>query len=246
MRALALEGIVESPEPPQPDFVVSSDGRRIGVEITEYHRPRIAEQPHPRTQVESEWGKLRSAVANYREHHSELDRLGVYLAFENLIVPPEHDHVAFVNAVAREIEKVLPTLTSDRPATIRLDHSHPKILSIYLTKIVLRRVRSYMPWNWNHSFAGVGTSDSELVQILGRKLSRVRPNSIDELHLVVAGDGPTGGSYIGLTKAEWLEGWPLLNQALGKSAYDVFAILGYEEASLWRRGFGWSQLAIPT
>ena len=37
------------------------------------------------------------------------------------------------------------------------------------------------------------------------KLEVQRPGEIDELHLVVAGDGPSGGTYIGYLSPEWLD-----------------------------------------
>ena len=97
-----------------------------------------------------------------------------------------------------------------------------------------------MEWDWNYEFAWVGSSNDELVSNLSGKLRLKRPEDVDELHLVVAADGPTGGSYIGYLSPELLDSWADLNTALARSDYDVVAILNYQDTCIWREGQGWS------
>lgn len=230
-------GIVVEQE--RPDFVITKCGRKVGVEITEYHQSNYSCQSYSRTQVEAEWYKFRSDVIEYREAHEGLEGLSVLLTFAELKVPNGNDRSDFIEAVHKEIERLKPDI-SDQFTQIRVNEKSPAILQRYLTKIDVRLVGCYMEWDWNHMVASVGTSDEELFNILYTKLALTRDEEIDELHLVLAGDGPTGGSYIGYLSPNILAGWGQLNAALDRSDYDLVIILNYGESCVWRRMQGWT------
>lgn len=234
---IGLDGKVVPQE--SPDFVVTSHTGRIGVEITEYHQPTYSGHNFSRTQVEAEWDRIRAAVVEYRESHTGLENLSVRLSFTNLRVPDVNQYRHFIGAIHNEINRVKPDL-GDRFTTIRIDDQHSAVLRRYLKSIDVRVANCYMEWDWNHTFAWVGTSEDELVNILSRKLSLAPAEDIDELHLVMAGDGPTGGSYIGYLSPELLNGWAGLKSALDRSYYDIVAILNYQDTCIWQRRQGWS------
>ena len=224
-----------------PDFVVTIRGRRIGVEITEYHQPTYSGHKFSRTQVEREWDRIRAAVVEYRESHTGLEDLSVRLSFTNLRVPNSNQHHHLIRAIHNEIERVKPDL-SDRFTTIRINDGHSAVLRRYLESIDVRVANSYLEWDWNHSFAWVGSSDNELANLLSAKLALAPAEDIAELHLVMAADGPTGGTYIGYLSPELLGSWAGLNAALDRSYDGLFAILNYEYTCIWRRGQGWSRI----
>jgi hypothetical protein len=147
-------------------------------------------------------------------------------------------HHDFIQAIHDEIERVKPHL-SDRFTTVWIDDRHPVVLRRYLRKIDVHLANCYMEWDWNHMAAWVGTSDDELVGILSPKLGLKRADETDELHLVVAGDGSAVGSYIGYLSPELLNGWSSVRAALGRSDYDVVAILNYQQSCIWLRCRGW-------
>jgi len=236
LKLVGLAGDIQARE--RPDFVVIAGAESIGVEITEYHQPRYPGSVFPRKVVEAEWERLRAAVVEYRKATSALDELSVLLSFVELAIPPSRQHLEFIEAVHAEIEGVRADL-SERRTSIRIGAKHPPILRQYLSRIEVRMVGCYMEWDWNHMVAGVGTSDDELVGILQPKLGLKRPAGVNELHLVMAGDGPSGASYIGFLSREWLNTWDNLNSALDQSDYDFVAILNYEEGCRWQRSRGW-------
>jgi hypothetical protein len=237
LRIAGLDGEVRDQE--SPDFVVTVGSRRIGVEITEYHQPTHSGGRFPRTQVEAEWDRINAAVEKYRATHSGLENLSVRLEFTNLRVPSVDKHHDFIQAIHHEIECVKSDL-GDRRTTIRVDDRRPAVLCRYLKQIHVRVVRCCMEWDWNHSFGGVGTSDNELLSILSPKFSLKRAEDVDELHLVVAGDGRTVGTYIGYLDPGRLDSFNRLNAALDRSNYDVVAIVNYEETCMRRKYQGWS------
>jgi hypothetical protein len=234
LRTIGLKGEIEKgPEPP--DFIVTVDGRRLGIEITEYHQPAPSRRSRSRRMVEAEWRKLRDAVLDYRETHTGLENLSVILRFVQLEVPGRKDHKGFIRAVHNEIERVRPEL--DRQAkVIHIGDRHPALLRQYLDGIVVGVVGSYLEWDWNLSFAGVGTSDEELTTLLASKLRLERPSGVDELQLVMAGDGPTAATCIGFLRQDLLKGWPNLNNTLEQSNFDAVTILHYRGICMWRRG----------
>lgn len=237
LQMLGLEGDVKYQE--RPDFIVTSGDLSIGVEITEYHQPAYSDHRFSRTLVEAEWDRIRTAVVEYRKTHEGLENLTVLLSFIDLVVPRRSEHHEFIRAVHDEIKRVEFDL-GDRFTTILIGDQHPAVLSRYLKRIDVRIANCYMEWDWNHMVASVGTSDDELADTLAPKLKLKRPEGIDELHLVVAGDGPTGGTYIGYLSPEWLESCTGLNETLYRSEFEVVAILNYDETCIWRHGRGWS------
>lgn len=242
LQVIGINGGVSPSE--SPDFIIEIGARKFGVEITEYHQPTYPNQNFSRTLVEADWQKLRESVVTYRGSHSGLENLSVLLSFTELSVPRRNQRQEFIQAVHQQIEHVKPQLTQ-RFLTIRIDQEQPDILKQHLRKIDVCLANCYLEWDWNHAVAAVGTSEDELIAILRNKLTASRPKDIDELHLIIAGDGPTGGSYIGYIHPELLQGWGILNNQLEQSIYDAIAILSYRDSCLWRRGSGWSPLDIP-
>lgn len=239
LHIIGLKGDVAQQE--RPDFIVRAGKRRIGVEITEYHQPKNFGQQFSRTLVEAEWQKIRAAVVEYRKTNLGLENLSVLLTFTDLKVPDRNLHQEFIQAVHEEIERLKPSL-GVRFKTIRIDKSYPEVLFLYLKKIDVRVARCYLEWDWNHMVSGVGTSDHELKCILDPKPRLKRPDGIDELHLVMSGDGPTGGTYIGYLSPERLNEFTGLNEALDQSDFRILAILNYEETCIWQQDKGWSQI----
>lgn len=233
-----IQGSVSGQE--RPDFIVEAD-KTIGIEITEYHQPIHSGHQFSRTKVEAEWKKIREKIVKYRENLSDLDRLSVYLEFKHLSVPPSGKQLSFIRAVRTEIMAAQPTLTN-KYLDIQIKDSHPPILLKYLRTIRVRRCNSYMEWDWNHDLAGVGTSENELLEILKGKVTLEKPPQMDEMHLVIAGDGISAGSYIGMLRVEWLQNWNKLNEALERSAYTKVVILNIENMCIWQRCMGWFSL----
>lgn len=236
LKTVGIAGEIQMRE--RPDFIVIAGTKSIGVEITEYHQPQHPGDAYPRKVVEAEWEKLRAAVVAYRKTTSALNQLSVVLSFVDLSVPPSRQHLEFIQAVHAAIEGVRAGL-SERRTLIRIRNDHPPILRKHLSRIDVREVGCYMEWDWNHMVAAVGTSDDELVGILQPKLGLKRPVGVSELHLVMAGDGSSGASYIGFLSPDWLNTWANLNAALGQTDYDFVAILNYEEGCRWQRSQGW-------
>jgi len=230
-------------ETESPDFVIEKDGRRIGVEITEYHQPAQNGNQFSRTQVEAEWNKLCDAVVVFREARKELDHVSVCLNFVDLRVPGSQEHAKFIQAIADLISQELNKL-SRQYITLKIKDHHPDVLRNYLDGITIRVVSVYLEWDWNHNCAGVGTSEQELLELLAPKMKSPRSIDLDEHHLVIAGDSARAGGYIGYLHPNILNGWKDLSEVLEKGPYIVVAILNYDLICIWQKGEGWRAQSV--
>jgi hypothetical protein len=237
---MQISGQIElGPEPP--DFLIHANGKTIAVEITEYHQPLRTQQGHTRREVEAAWQRIREHVVTYREDKKDLDNLSVRLEFVSLSVPSTKERAAFVDAVHEKIKAVEKTI-SKKSNRMLIEDSDPAILRQYLKCVRVRSVSCYMEWDWNHDFAGIGTSDDEMMLAIGGKLRHyVPPKEIDENHLVIRGWGGRLSEIAAPVHEEQLASFRELNQALEASAFDCVAILDLRDF-VWRRGAGWVSL----
>jgi hypothetical protein len=182
-------------------------------------------------------------VVTFREDKRVLDGLSVRLGFHALAVPSTKDIPLFVEAVMRKIVaardgierafRYLPIADTD-----------PPILKQYLKDIRVRVVDCYMEWDWNHDFAGIGTSDQEMMLAVGRKLTGYHPaTGFDEHHLAIGGWNGELSQVAAPMHEEELNSFVEFNQALEKSQFDQVAILDFRDF-IWRRGIGWKPLGM--
>ena len=60
---------------PKPDFIVSIEGKRVGIEETQYYRDTRPGESYPRQVKESAWRKLRDLIEKARQGCPELDEI---------------------------------------------------------------------------------------------------------------------------------------------------------------------------
>lgn len=234
MRGIAGAGVRPGPEPP--DFLLKHGDELIGIEITEYHDPSPTISGYPRRVVEATWEALRQQVVAYREEHRELDGLSVMLDFRSLNVPPRRSHHAFIEAVAAVIAAAKDRIT-DHQVAISVTADHPQLLRDYLQRISVRRVSCYMEWDWNHMFAGIGTSEPELWANIGPKLTYRAPEGVTSSRLIVAG-GFRHSEIVAAWSTEQLNHFAQLNAYLHAGPFDEVAIVCMRPF-LWTRETGW-------
>lgn len=240
-RAAETQYVIQE-EREHPDFIVLAEGRRFGVEIIEYHVPQMENGGFTRRQVESGWERLREYVVEFRETHSEIDGLSVWLEFRSMRVPSTREVPGFVDAVAAEVAGLSSDVGPDEHHYHKVCSDSPAILQQYLSSIRIRVVSCYMEWDWNHSAGSVGTSDEEMLAVLEPKLSGYRaPDGIDSSHLVVAGWGGRMSEIISPLCVEQFAHFHGLNDALHKGPFDAVAILCFMNL-IWERGKGWREL----
>jgi hypothetical protein len=218
----AIRGGLLLPGSEPPDFVLELGNERIGLEVTEYHDPTPTPSGHTRRVVEAEWEALREVVVAYREQHPELDDLSVILTFPMLAVPPRRDHQAFVAAVSALVTANRDRI-SERWTDLLVAGDQPPVLRNFLSRIAVRRARSYLEWDWNHMVAGIGTNEHELLANIRPKLGYIAPDGLTSSRLIVAG-GWRHSEIVAAWTAEQLNGFHQLNAALQAGPFEELAI----------------------
>ena len=242
-RYLALRGItgslIDGPEPP--DFLLSIDGALIAIEVTEYHRPRVAGQRHSRREVEAAWERFVDWTSERRTGTDNLSRLSVHLEFREARLPPPKAWPEFFAAICGVINSVRSALTEEF-VHIKFDHSHPPLLVEYLARMRLRPVRAYLDWNWNFSAGGIGTSDEELCEVVRAKCGRDGdPDQYSDYWLIISGGGARLSQIAAPISAAQLMSFSQLAELLNRSRFSCVAMLDIRDFH-WQRGLGWAAL----
>lgn len=229
----------DGPEPP--DFILECGDKRIGVEIVEYHDVARTAGGYTRREVEAAWGALRKRVASYRVEHPELDGLSIHLEFVGLGLPSTKERLGFIESVATFVEAERPNF-SPNYKHLKIHADAPSVLRRYLSAIGVRETDFKGQWSWNGNLRWIGTSDSELRQVIEPKLlsHRALPH-INTNHLVVAGWRGLSSQTIAARSSDELNGFDELNAALTSGPFDEVTLLCMR-SFLWRRAEGWRAL----
>lgn len=234
LRLRGIIGTVEASE--HPDFLVTTAGGILGLEVTAYGHPVGRE-------VESTWEGLLEFASTFRDGFPEINHLNVWLNFRLKYLPPRSQFPAFCEAVVVFLKRNKERATRSY-LNIPVDPELDPLLARYVSKVTIRLGKIRMDWYWpSHSGGGVGTSDEELLAAVSKKLSTYQePADVTESHLVVYGGGPGLSRIAAPWSTEQLEGFPLVNAALAAGPFEVVAVLDLRDF-LWTRGKGWSTLA---
>lgn len=233
LRRRGIEGQVYESE--HPDFVVDTQGGRLGVEVVSYGDRSGRE-------VDAAWDTLIDYSTNFRERHRDLNRFGARLHFRNYRMPPPRNYEPFCVAITALLRKQNDFPVRGKWRTLRID---PKdsVLGRHLSMIEVYGVTFYSDWEWPSLMnGGIGTSDEEMFAAVERKLREYQqPHFINESHLVVYGRGPQRTRIASPFSAEQLDGFPSLNSALRVGPFASAAILCLRDF-YWTRAQGWRGL----
>ena len=141
LSAIVLQG----PEPP--DFVLEIEGRRIGVEVMEYHQQFKTSDGYSRREVEAAWKKVRDYIATFRRSRREFDSLSVLLWFKAIRVPSSGEMPRFVEELAVVLAKVRPAPNSES-VRVELSSFDSSTLKKYVHAITVAYVEAYMEPDW--------------------------------------------------------------------------------------------------
>jgi len=98
-KFLALLGIVPDDicEGEAPDFIISLQGKKTGIEITEYHSGAKDEDGRPRRAIENNWGQLQKVIMGEVERYEELSGTNGLLFFKKLELPSKSQYRKFTD-----------------------------------------------------------------------------------------------------------------------------------------------------
>lgn len=223
-----------------PDFLLTLEGSRIAVEVTEFHSATDV-GGHPRRVVEEEWQKIQRLFEQERKQYPDLDNISGRLFFKQLEVPPSGKHKQFVKELLDFGRSVLGCLTK-KGVDFSSFTPHFPLLNRYLKRLHLRDAGCHVTWNWNHSAGSVGLSEEELHGTISQKLIIFRPADVGENWLLVVSGHPLSQS-MGRVSVNDLRGYQDLNKALEHGPYEKVYIFQSmcDRVLLWKRSEGWEE-----
>jgi hypothetical protein len=162
-----------------PDFMLTMDGRTVGVEVTTYQsRTTVGSAGVKRRNVEARWESLQLASREFRTAQPDIRNINVGLMFNN-IVPVRGRHQQFMEEITAFIRS-----QEIRSGRTRFYKFTSPLMNQYLHTLVLNK-NEFAEWYSNINAGWVaGVSDSTLTDIVAEKAALTyRPS--DELWLII-------------------------------------------------------------
>lgn len=225
-----------------PDFCFTYLGKRIAVELTEFHSNEIGEEGHSRRAVEEEWQDIQEVFREKRKGFPELNDIKGYLFFKELNVPSSRQHEQFVRELLMFARVHLLELTEKEREYDDFPDDQFPLLREYLSKLSLCNAGCYIDWEWNRAGGWGGVSEDELKKTTLPKLCKPRPDNVNENWLLIV-SGPQTSQFMGRPSVETFKSFDDINQAINNGSYDKVFILQYmsDRVLLWQRSSGWSE-----
>jgi len=234
LLGLPIEAIVPDEAP---DFRVTSEGRRLGVELTYYRSSEAGPGAVPRRNVEALWKSLDNRLWETVVQH--LPRFTGILFFKELKVPRTKEEVSQFTA---DLESLLDNTSSptDSDTTVSEFGDEYPALGKYLRDFVYWTSPVMAGWGSNITAGAIGTTEGELIETVRDKCLHDRPGQVDEFWLLVHG-GWRISENLGWIFVENLEDYEELNKLLQKSRFDRVLIYAWDDGRVlsWRPGSGW-------
>lgn len=224
-------------ETESPDFIVKLQGKKIGVEVTEFHSNAKGEKGRPRRAIEEAWSVLQETIMEQVGKHGKLQESNGLLFFDKLELPEKSEYKEFTDELIRlSVEMIDSGLRETTPGK-----EYP-LLNRYLKKLFLEKAGVYILWGWNHDVASVGLSESELLKAINPKLrADYKDHKIDELWLLII-SGYRLSQAMGIILFYKLSNYNELNRLLRLSKYSKVYIYQYMLNSIYEWP-GWVKIA---
>jgi hypothetical protein len=226
MRVSGGDGAIEEAE--RPDFLLTVQGVRIGVEVTDYHTVCNRREVEEHWRILRQWPMLLVDFPKYRS---------VGLHFRALRLPSRREVHDFVREVISLTTEPIVGATD-----IVIEPARSPVLAKYVSRMEVAPSKvPYLAWHWNHDTAWIGVTEEELMAIVAAK-ARSTTVPAASYWLMITG-GATLSRVMAFIDHEWLEAMPLLTRQLEDGPFDRLVLL-QSPIIEWRRDTGW-QTVLP-
>ena len=200
-----------------PDFIINYSGKKIGIEVTEYHSLQEV-SGHSRREVESNWEKIQKKIYEIVKLDNGLMGTHVLIFLRKIILPSQGEIPSFINELI-SCTKIF--IVEDKKSSL-VPETY-KILNKYIDRIDISKINdtSFLKWECNINTGSIGLKEKELLNVITPKISKEKIyclKNLDELWLLVAFGWRISQSVPPRLKYN-LEGFNTLNLVLSKSSY---------------------------
>ena len=219
-----------------PDFMLTVCGREIAVELTEFYSEA---DDVPDIGLVRAWQRLRQAIGEERNRHTELHDVDARIVFRDQRLPPSRDHGRFAEALVHFVLAQMPGYKGQERVYARDTLATVPMLGNYLEQLEIEHAGCYCTWDLPPQCFSSGVTEDELVRILERKRYASKAGA-EELWLVIAA-GVHPCQCMGLPQAGILNDYTRCNAALADSPHDkvyLFEIM-FDRVMCWQRSTGW-------
>lgn len=202
----------------RPDFIVTdSDGRKIGVEVTEYHNNNPVSGKHTRREVEEAWNKLRLGIGKTFLASSSNAKLYGFLKFKSLILPSMREHKSFID----ELVECVRTKFAGDMLKIREFDGYP-LLGKYLEFLRIKSVKCSISWESNLSSGWLKIDQDSLINLVKQKshgLDSYSSNCVCDKYWLLIASGWRISQSVGCRAGEQLKQIRKLDDVLRGSEF---------------------------
>jgi hypothetical protein len=215
-----------------PDFIIDYSGKKIGIELTEYHS-LLNILGHSRREVEGNCEKLQGEIYEKIKLDKELMGISVLIFLRKVYLPSRKDIPTFINDLINCTKELI--LESKKSILVLEKY---KILSKYVDQIDIYKieVNSHLKWESNLNVGSVGLTEEGLISIIESKINKVeryRLRGVNELWLLVVFGHRISQSIPPRLKYK-LEEFRILNSILSKSSYNYVFLYLYMYDVIYR------------
>lgn len=224
-------------ESERPDIILDSeDGRKIGIEVIDYHQQKDGLQKFAPMQIQNEINSLIRKSRKYRMAKINLDikYFQVSMRFKNGIAPPSRIHKEFIGAVYSAIRSARIPNDENILDVMSCDNSN-ELFALHLAALNAASSNIYLDWQCEDVVQAVNSCEEDLIYFLSPKINMEIKSNFDESHLVVVGYGQYNLQYLGDTQIDNVKAWAKLKGFLSSSPFDVVAIINPPESVIWRK-----------
>ncbi len=169
-----------------PDFIITLQNKKIGVELTRFHSSSKGTHNRARREIEKAWDSLQKTIMEEVKKHDDLNYTNGILFFKELNLPSSREYQKFTD----ELIELSLEMINCGCKKIKPPERHP-ILNKYLKEFYLEKVNCYINWAWNFDVSSVGITEKELINVSKPKIEKAnkyKEKDIDEVWLLIIGE----------------------------------------------------------
>jgi len=201
-----------------PDFIINYSGKKIGIELTEYHSLQEEVLGHSRREVESNWERIQGEIYKKIKLDNELMGTHVLMFLRKIILPSQGEIPSFIDELIN-CTKIF--IVEDKKSSL-VPETY-KILNKYIDRIAIYKINdtSFLKWECDINAGFIGIKEGELIKTITSKIKKAEEyfqKKIDELWLLIAFGYRISQTVQPRLKFK-LEGFETLKLVLSKSSF---------------------------
>jgi len=209
-----------------PDFIVTlMSGKKVGVEVVEYHSASKTTNGKPRRAFEETIDVLYKDLHQQAEKYPELKGIYGFFSFKEKRVAPRSKHKVFIDQAIQLTREKVHDLSQTNLLKVKPDGGKYPLLDQYLKELHLHKTEvSFHPQWGGVDASSVGLDEDELINAIQEKINKAgkyQVQGINELWLLIVSGHRLSQAMPPPEHLQYkLKSFGRLNNLLRKSGYN--------------------------